>query len=275
MSLEVYKAALDWLDRGFHLLPIQPGTKRQAQGYGLHQQHITNMQQAAHWFNNLSKFNLAVIAPEDKFVIDFDDWGLYLWWVRFVKHFCNAPSSYTEITPNDGAHVFINGQVPQTFSPIPHVEIKRVVLVAPSVLAGITTPYEVMIDGEIYSGSLDAVLFPLSKSPPQLAPASRAARVAPPNLARSNNKLDRIKSKFSILDLMRKHHPKVALHGRGRYITACCPFHAEKESSFWIDTEKNLFGCHACKTHGDVINFFALVHHIENSKAIEEMSKAL
>lgn len=273
MSLEVYRAALDWLDRGFHLLPIQPGTKKQVQGFGLHQQHITNMQQAAHWFNNLSKFNLAVVAPEDKFIIDFDDWAVFLMWLRVVRQKNQMLAlTYTEITPNDGAHVFISGQVPPTFKPIPHVEIKRVVLVAPSIVDG--REYEIISDGQIYSGPTETALSPLSTQPltPALLPTSPWR--PPPNLARSN-KLDHIKAKFSILDLMRKHYPKVALHGRGRYITACCPFHAEKESSFWIDTEKNLFGCHACKTHGDVINFFALANGIENSKAIEEMSKAL
>lgn len=294
MSLEIYISALDWLDKGYHVLPIQPGTKKQCAGFGLHQQHITNMQQAAHWFNNFSKFNLAVIAPEDKCIIDFDDWSVYLMWLRAVKQKDQRLAlTYTEMTPHDGVHVFLAGATPNNLQLVEHVEIKRVVLVAPSILDKGSLPYEVMIEGEIYSGSLEAALFPLSKIPPSLAPVHRTANTAtaqvsraaradqspPKNLpistARAGNKLDLIKSKFSILDLVRKHFPKTTLHGRGRYITACCPFHTEKESSFWIDTEKNLFGCHACKTHGDVINFFALVHNIENSKAIEEMSQTL
>jgi hypothetical protein len=275
MSFEIYKAALDWLDKGFHLLPIQPNTKKQVAGFGLHQEHITNMQQAAQWFNNLSRFNLAVVAQENSFILDFDDWGLYLVWVRFVKQFCGAvTASHTEITPNDGAHVFLSGQLPNQIQLVEHVEIKKVVLVAPSIVG---REYEIMLDGQIYSGSLDAALFPLSKTPPHASRAARAddSKRPPPNLARS--KIDHIKATFSILALMNKHYPKTIFKGRGRFLSACCPFHKDTEESFYIDTERNLFGCHSsrCKAHGDVINFFARVHNLDNYKAIEEMSKRL
>lgn len=277
MTLKIYESALNWLGKGYHVLPIQPGTKKQATGFGLHQKRITNAQEARqYFFDDFSRYNFAVIAPEGSFILDFDDWNIYLSWVRFVKRFDDRiTTSYTEITPNDGAHVFLSGQIPFGIQLIDHVEIKRIVVVAPSIVDG--REYEVLHDGGIYSGSLDACFFPLSKSPPPF-PAADAVPAAPrakTQIVNSRSKIEAIKANFSIPHLMKEYFPKTTLHGHGKFLTACCPFHEETEPSFWINTEKNIFGCHACKVKGDVINFFALVNHMENGAAITKMAEAL
>lgn len=269
MPLLIYKSALEWLGKGFHLLPIQPNTKRQVHGFGLHQSRITNIQQAARWWKDQPvNYNLAVIAPNGKYIIDFDDWGIYNYWLKQVSE--TIAHTYTEITPNHGAHVFLSGTVPPNFKPIKHVEIKRVVLVAPS---GIDhSDYEVIFDGDIVSRPIEESLSPLSKSPlSEPAPAP----IVKPNDGGSKNLLDKIKANFTILELMSRHYPKIEILGRGRFVTACCPFHEENEPSFWIDTERNLFGCHACKVRGDVINFFALAHRLDNNAAINQMARSL
>lgn len=277
MTLLIYESALDWLGKGYHLLPIQPGTKKQATGFGLHQKQITNAQEAKqYFFDELSRFNLAVVATEGSFILDFDNWDLYESWLRFVKRFDDKiTTSYAEITVNNGAHVFLRGEIPNGIQLVEHVEIKRVVLVAPSIVDG--REYEVIHGGEIYSGPLDACFFPLSKSPLTVATgtAATAAPRAKTQIVNSRSKIEAIKANFSILNLTKKYFPKTILRGRGKYLTACCPFHKETEPSFWIDTDKNIFGCHACKVKGDVINFFALVNGIDNPAAIAEMSEAL
>lgn len=276
--ISVYESALTWLNRGFFLLPIQPGTKKQAAGFGSHQQQIKTEQEAKRYFyKNLSRFNLAVVAPEGSFILDFDNWDIYLEWLRFVKKFDDKiTTSYTEITPNDGAHVFLSGPIPNGIKLIDHVEIKRVVLVAPSIVDG--RHYDIMRDAGIYSGSLDACFFSLRKSTDAM-PAPVAGYTAQRSFSSAGGsllkKLDAIKSAYNIPDLMKKYFSKTAMQGRGRYLTACCPFHEEKEPSFWIDVEKNIFGCHACKVKGDVINFFALANHIGNPDAISKMAEAL
>lgn len=282
----MYKSALEWLGKGFHLLPIQPNTKKQVHGFGLHQSRITNIQQAARWWKD-QPFNLAVIVPDNKFIIDFDDWGIYTYWLKNVSE--TIAHTYTEITPNHGAHVFLSGTVPPTFKPIKHVEIKRVVLVAPSRID--QSDYEKIFDGDIVSRPIEESLFPLSKSPlsepvrypiaisggtdVNIAKNGGTDRHAKNDDGRSKSLLASIKAKFSILELMQAEFPKIEVLGKSRFVTACCPFHEEKEPSFWIDTERNLFGCHACKVRGDVINFYAFAHHLDNEKAISQMSRML
>lgn len=274
MTLAIYKSALNWLGKGYHVLPIQPGTKKQATGFGLHLKQITNAQEAKQYFyDEFSLYNLAVVVPDESFILDFDDWGLYLSWVRFVKKIDDRiTTSYTEITPNNGAHVFLSGQIPNGIQLVDHVEIKRIVLVAPSMVNNIA--YETMLDGEIYSGSLDVCFFPLSKNSLTVNTATTAPR-AKTVIRNSHSKIEAIKANFSILNLMKKCFPKTILRGHGKFLTACCPFHKETEASFWINTEKNIFGCHACKVKGDVINFFALVNGIDNQTAITQMAVEL
>ena len=261
----IYDSARRWLSLGFQLLPIQPGTKKNVQGFGIYQTRIGNTEEAAYWFrDSKTKFNLAVIATENKFIIDFDDWGVYCQWLKCVPE--EIATTYTEITPNDGAHVFLFGDA-HNLQPIAGVEIKRAVLVAPSMVNG--KEYEIFHDGKIYDGNIRSALFPLSQTLPALDPASAPFKLS---LKNSNSKIDFIKSKISILDLMSQYAPKTILRGHGRYRTACCPFHQELEPSFWIDTQRGLFGCHACKVHGDAINLYAQLTKQANETAIKDLA---
>ncbi|MBX3036760.1 MAG: bifunctional DNA primase/polymerase [Anaerolineales bacterium] len=266
MTLAIYHSALNWLDKGFDLLPIQPNTKKHVQGFGIHQARITNARQAVEFFRD-TNFNLAVIAPENKFIFDFDDYYIYCDYLKAIPE--AQRNTYTELTRNMGTHVFFSGCVPPNFQPIKYVEIKQSVLVAPSVVDKVE--YEIFCNKDILT--VDKKVFSLlSETPFSELPKS-------PQVQRPKNNtgslLDAIKSKYSIVDLMRKHYPKIKLSGRGKFLNACCPFHAEKEPSFWLNTENNLFGCHACNVKGDVINFYARAHGIDNDTAIKQMARAL
>ncbi len=271
MTLASYESALNWLGRGWHVLPIQPNTKKQVAGFGLRQSRITAPQEARAFFlESRARYNLAVIAPDDCFILDFDEWDVWTSWVSYVKALDPRLSqTYTEVTPNDGTHVFLQGRAPQGISLSPGVELKRVALVAPSSIDGIT--YDVLLDYPISAGSLEVCFFPLSQDP-IIEPSQPSPRKV--SVPQRGGKVQAIKSKYAILELFKASYPQVALRGRGRFLSACCPFHKETEPSFWIDTERNLFGCHACKVAGDVINFYALTHGITNSEAIKRMGGA-
>lgn len=267
MSLEMYKSALDWLGRGYQLLPCQPCTKKLVAGCGPYQKRIIDQSQAITWFRD-GRCNLAVLAPDSDFILDFDDWNLYCQWVGFVKRFDDRISrSYTELTPR-GAHVFLRGVVPGGFQTVKGVEVKRFCVVAPSVVGSACFQrYEVLHDGDIYSGSMDAALYPIRLFPSSFDRPSRVPVGA--------SLLDYVKAHVSVESLFRKSFPKVSLSGRGKFLSGLCPFHDDKQASFFINLEKNLFGCHACKARGDVINFYALVNHVDNGQAIKALMAVL
>src|SRR5690606_15569375 len=106
MTLAIYESALNWLGKGFHLLPIQPGSKKQVQGFGIHLSRITNARQAMEFFRD-TYFNLAVIVPDDYFVIDFDDESIFYQFLKSTPE--SIHNTYTETTPNFGAHLFFRG----------------------------------------------------------------------------------------------------------------------------------------------------------------------
>src|SRR3990167_7480218 len=53
-----------------------------------------------------------------------------------------------------------------------------------------------------------------------------------------------------------------ALTQKGRGLWMCCPFHAEKTSSFMVDAEKQLFYCFGCHEKGDVIAFVMRLNNV-------------
>lgn len=225
MTQEIYISALDWLGRGFTLLPIVPGTKYIARGFGLAMDRVLDQRRAAEYFRDSSvRWNLAVVAPAGTHILDFDDWDLYLRWLKFVKPFDDSMTrTYTELTPSGGVHVFLAGEVPPGYRCRKGCEIKRHSLVAPSVLS--SGRYEVFADLPIYHGSLDAVFYflrePCTDQSIPLLPKP-GTRIFPAG------KIDQIKARFPIVEMFKSYYPKVTLKQRGVFYNCLCPFHADK-----------------------------------------------
>lgn len=255
------RAALSWLKRDFALLPVQPNSKRLVSKFGFYQNKITTPEKIYQWFGERTLSNLAVCATQTSLILDFDDADLYTFWAGKCP---DAARTYTERTPGGGYHVFghvwgsdaIKGLVP-----VPGVEFKRVVVVYPSI-----------IDGRQYTQGAGELL--TVDAARVLSPISQPKTITTPPRVESHGggKLAEIKAAFSCLDLVRSANSALKVYGQGRrFITVNCPFHDDKEPSFWIDTTRNLWGCHACGTRGDVINLYAILHGLTVPEAIREM----
>jgi hypothetical protein len=280
------QAARHWLELGFDLLPIQPNSKMIVAGFGQYKQRITRAEDVSRWWHDGSSFNLAIVAKGENFILDFDDFDLYENWLRQIKQTSEAIStSYTEYTPRGGAHVFLCGEVLKGLQLREGVEVKQVVLVAPSVIGGQT--YET-VGGDIYRparGDLDLAFSLLSKVGTRTPYVLRIEIDKQARITQTRRELrerrdglavDVIKSRVSVLDVLAEHAPAqyATLKGSGRFRACCCPFHKsghEARASFWIDTEQNLFGCHTCKTRGDVINLYGQLRGMDNKQAIRAL----
>ncbi|RIK30555.1 MAG: hypothetical protein DCC56_09540 [Anaerolineae bacterium] len=252
-----------WLRRDFSLIPVQPNSKRNVRGFGIHQDKIQSAERFAVWFDDNS--NLAVCASHPKRILDFDDADRYAWW---AKKFPNESQSYTERTPNNGYHVFAEfyGESLDGIALVPGVELLQVVLVSPSV-----------VNGKQYARGMGDIL--RMDSSVVFSHLAKPRRSIPPQrsiIRQGAGKLDQIKSSFSCLDVIQAVNPKIKVRiSSRRFLSLPCPFHDDKEPSFWILPERNLWGCHACGIRGDVINLFARLHGLSNSDAIREMGKVL
>jgi hypothetical protein len=257
-----------WLNRGFAILPCQPGTKSLMSGFGLYRSKISDIETALQWWKQNSKVNMAVIAPEDFFILDFDSVDVYAQW---TKEYPSAARSYTETTPRGGTHVFMRGKAPAGVTLKTGAELKRIVLVFPSVVQGLSYKC-VSGSGEILAVDPVACLSSLSIQAPGKATnnflrADQARRSS----VNPFSHIEQIKQHYTISRVLSMYHPELVVSGRGDFKSCACPFHEDKKPSFWFNDQSGLFGCHACKVRGDVINLYAKFEGVKVGEAITRM----
>ncbi len=78
--------------------------------------------------------------------------------------------------------------------------------------------------------------------------------------------VDQVRQAADIVDIASQY---TTLRRRGRKHVGLCPFHSEKDPSFTVDSEKQLFHCFGCGVGGDV---FTLVMEKENLTFPEALS---
>ena len=266
MSTTVQSATW-WIDRFFWPVPAQPNTKKLYPGYGYYLKQVRRADDVSSWFGGRKAVNLAVTSFGGGMILDFDDYDLYQKWAHF--HPAEA-KTYTEFTPNDGVHLFF---YKKPFTEIPAqmllkkgVEIKNTVLVFPS-----------KVDGKCYqcgSGEIleaDAVNLFVGLTVPG-APTPHLLKTIQTTTARPGTQITtQIKNELPVLTVLQELQPDFQARGAGRWLTGLCPFHDDKNPSFWIDTKRGLFGCHGCGARGDVINLFAKLKGLTVVQAIEEL----
>jgi hypothetical protein len=255
-----------WISKGFALLPCQPGKKSLVTGFGVHLDKITNSNRAAQWWRGNSAANIAALALDDFFILDFDILEVYKQWANLCP---DAARSYTEGTPRGGTHVFLRGQVPAGVVLVDGAEIKRAVLVAPSVVDG--KEYKVLSDHENFV-SVDPVecLSSLSKTghaSPHFLKASQTRHAQVNPLSR----IEQIKKHWTISHVLKLYRPEIELIGRGEFLTCKCPFHRDSKPSFYLNDLVGVWGCHACKVRGDVINLYSRFEAVSVREAISRM----
>ena len=82
--------------------------------------------------------------------------------------------------------------------------------------------------------------------------------------------LTELKDRSPIEDVARQY---VDLKRKGRYYTACCPFHSEKTPSFFVYPATNSFYCYGCGEGGDVITFVKKIENLEYMEAVSFLAK--
>lgn len=65
----------------------------------------------------------------------------------------------------------------------------------------------------------------------------------------------------------------VDLKRKGRYFSACCPFHSEKTPSFFVYPSTGSYYCFGCGEGGDVITFIRNIEGLEYIEAVNFLAK--
>jgi hypothetical protein len=100
----------------------------------------------------------------------------------------------------------------------------------------------------------------LIKLPPENAVCSPRSPEPTPRPAASgalSSPIARFKATYRLEDLVAE---QVALrpYAGGTFLRGCCPFHDDKNPSFYVNRQKETFGCWGCGAHGDAWDFMEL-----------------
>lgn len=85
-----------------------------------------------------------------------------------------------------------------------------------------------------------------------------------------NNNREKLVDNIDIVDEISSC---IELEPKGRNYVGLCPFHADNNPSFTVNSEKKIYKCFVCGEGGDVVKFYKTFHHVSNGAAIEELAK--
>ncbi|RLB26791.1 MAG: DNA primase [Deltaproteobacteria bacterium] len=81
---------------------------------------------------------------------------------------------------------------------------------------------------------------------------------------------EEIKRSADIVDLVGNF---VQLRKAGKNYVGLCPFHSEKEPSFTVNRERQMFHCFGCKKGGDIFAFWMAYHHCSFGEALKDLAE--
>lgn len=88
----------------------------------------------------------------------------------------------------------------------------------------------------------------------------------------SNRILQEIKDKLDIVDFIGSY---IELKKVGSYYRGLCPFHQERNPSFFVSPERGIFKCFGCGAVGDIVTFYMKIENLDFKQAIKQLAEKL
>jgi len=297
--MDLLNTARFWNKKGIATIPIKYRDKRPdgsllKNGWEKYKAELPQDIELQHWFaGNLHNIGL-VVGWNNLVVIDFDNLNVYQKWLLWTA----KRGGYTEYLASNtyqvrtarGIHIYIYLPHREQNRKLPGVDIKAnggYVLIPPSIhpsglqyqeinpnapilmveaLSDII-PADLLTEDTEYLPSV-GVPAPFVSPAAQNDPWESALNVPDPSI----DLVTQVRGKHSLLSLL----PGSQLSSSGgRWYIAPCPFHDDKNPSFWIDTTRGICGCYGGCTPKplDVINLYARLRGCTNREAILYLSR--
>lgn len=81
---------------------------------------------------------------------------------------------------------------------------------------------------------------------------------------------EELREKVDIVEYLSQY---LSIKKRGKNYVALCPFHPDKNPSFYISKEKGLFHCFGCGEGGNIYNFVMKIENVGFERAVEMVAK--
>jgi len=81
--------------------------------------------------------------------------------------------------------------------------------------------------------------------------------------------IEEVRAAANIVDVVGSY---VSLRKRGKNYLGLCPFHGEKEPSFTVSDEKQIFHCFGCGASGSVFDFLMRTRNVGFAEAVKELA---
>lgn len=240
------------------------------------------------WFANPRNYGV-VTGWRGLLVLDFDDASEYSRWrlwaslhggiARFV-----AENAF-QVQTSRGVHVYLRSETPGANRKIGKIDVKY--------RGYVLGPGSIHPTGTEYRAIKPALMFPLIAALSDVLPADLLQQsTMPDNVTRLVQQIEsdpwkaamtptqhvgigaveKIKKTLRIEDFFCGLAPTSR---DGRWFMTRCPFHDDKNPSFWIDAQKQICGCFAgCTSKAiDVIDLYARLYGLTNGEAIRMLAR--
>ncbi len=294
MTVSTLQAAQQWVEQGYSVFPLHRDKRPAISQWADLQRRQPTPAELLMWFGRHNNYNLALVTGvQGLTVIDFDSLEAYLSWREWASSnlFANFVAENTfQVLTARGVHVYIALDQPMRCKPTgKKIDIKSqggYVVAPPSIhLSGhqyeAIDPQSIIVPVPTLADVLPNEIWDTG---PEIAPVVPAARVpvAPmacdPWEAADNSRLGRdpvetAKLRWPIERMVTGCEPS---SDDGRWLRAHCILHDDRRQSAWIDTVRQLYGCHACcQKPLDAINLYARLRGgLTLREAIAEMLRA-
>lgn len=84
--------------------------------------------------------------------------------------------------------------------------------------------------------------------------------------------IEGIREKINIVDFISNY---IELKRAGSYYKGLCPFHQERNPSFFVSPQKQIFKCFGCNVGGDVITFYMKIENLSFKEAVKNLCEKL
>ena len=81
--------------------------------------------------------------------------------------------------------------------------------------------------------------------------------------------IEEVRASANIVDVVGSY---VSLRKRGKNYLGHCPFHSEKDPSFTVSNEKQIFHCFGCGASGSVFDFVMRTRNLTFAEAVRELA---